>query len=232
MAPELAIISNGTLMHLAATKDIPTHMLSGKSTDIWSMGVTLYYMIFGILPFRADNVMDLYSKIVTEDFEYPQTVGPLNADLCDLFNKILCKSPQKRIKMDQLRTHSWVTLNGQDPLLSKEENTADTITPVTEEDLISAIERIQGLGHGFEPEQVITGLKRLHGWRYDTSSLRSSVIGSSLTSDSTASSICNSRSPSVSPFWLLQRSYLARHRLHPCPNFLMIIFRYTDLLVH
>lgn len=200
MAPELAIISNGTLMHLAATKDIPTNMLSGKSTDIWSMGVTLYYMVFGILPFRADNVMDLYFKIVTEDFEYPPTDEPLDSDLCDLFREILCKSPQKRIQMNMLRNHPWVTLQGHDPLLSKEENTSDMITPVTEEDLISAIEHVQGLGLGFEPEQVITKLRRLHGWRYETSSIRNSVIGNSSSNTSTASSVCPSRSPSLSPY--------------------------------
>lgn len=200
MAPELAIISNGTLIHLAATNDIPIHMLSGKSTDIWSMGVTLYYMLFGILPFRADNVMDLYAKIVTEDFRYPETEEPLDHDLCNLLGRMLCKSPQKRIKMDEIRQHPWVTLRGHDPLLTKEENTSDNITPVTEEDLISAIERVQGLGLGFEPEKVITRLKKLHGWRYETSSIRNGVIGNSSASNSIASSACNSRSPSLSPY--------------------------------
>lgn len=205
MAPELAVISNGTLMDLAVTKDIPTNMLSGRSADIWSMGVTLYYMIFGILPFRADNVMDLFTKIVIDDVDYLIDPDQLDPDLIDLFNRILCKSPQKRITMDELRQHPWVTLQDHDPLLSKEENIASSITPVTEEDLLSAIERIQGLGLGFEPEQAVAKLRRLHGWRGQTPSKRDSMTSSSTTTvnsgaTSTASSVCNSRSPSVSPY--------------------------------
>lgn len=180
MAPELAIISNGTLMPLAATRDISISSMSGRSADIWSMGVTLYYMLFGILPFRADNVMDLYTKIVTEEVEFPRE--DINPDLKDLFARVLCKSPQKRIKMDALREHPWVTHRNEDALVSKEENISDSvITPVTEEDILSAIERVRGLG--VEPEQAMAKLRRLHGWRGQPSSSRSS-----------------SRSPSVSPY--------------------------------
>lgn len=180
MAPELAIISNATLMDLAATKDIPINSLSGRCTDIWAMGVTLYYMVFGYLPFRADNLVDLFTKIVTEEVEIPPGTNP---DLVDLFSKILCKSPQKRIKMDELRQHPWVTHRGEDLLLSKEENIAVNIEPVTEEDIQSAIERIKSLGVA-EPEQAFAKLRRLHGWR----------------GQSTSSSNCSSRSPSMSPY--------------------------------
>lgn len=188
MAPELAVISNGTLMPLAATRDIPTNSLSGRSADIWSMGVTLYYMLFGVLPFCADNVMDLYTHIVTEEVEFPR--DDINPDLKDLFARILCKSPQKRIKMDELRIHPWVTRRNQDALVSKEENISDSITQVTEEDIVSAIERVRSLG--VEPEQAMAKLRRLHGWRGQPSSSRSS-----------------SRSPSLSPY-LAPHDALAR----------------------
>lgn len=38
-----------------------------------------------------------------------------------------------------LQTHPWVTLNGTNPLLSKEENTAQMIEPPTEEEMNMAI---------------------------------------------------------------------------------------------
>lgn len=154
MAPELAIISNGNTDASRCHQGYSNKHAFWKAYRHLVHGRHAHYMVFGILPFRADNVMDLYSKIVTEDFEYPPTDEPLDGDLCDLFRKILCKSPQKRIRWTPFVITLWVTLQGHDPLLSKEENTSDMITPVTEEDLISAIEHVQGLGLGFEPEQV------------------------------------------------------------------------------
>jgi serine/threonine protein kinase len=49
MAPELCIAKHGEV--------------SGKATDIWSMGVTLYCMIFGKTPFESGNLLELYETI-------------------------------------------------------------------------------------------------------------------------------------------------------------------------
>lgn len=182
MAPELAALSSSTtLKEHAASKGIDVSSLSGKSTDLWSMGVTLYLLVFGVLPFRSDTVVGLFDKIVSEDPYIPEGTDP---NLADLFSKILAKAPKNRITMDQLREHPWVTHNNEDLLLTKEENTAISITPVTEEDMYHAIEFVQGI---MEPEHAMAKLRRLHGWRGTT------------VSSSRATSTAPSRNTSLSP---------------------------------
>lgn len=46
-----------------------------------------------------------------------------------------------------IQVHPWVTADGEDPLLSTEENTAEMVTQVTENDYADAIKRIWGVMH-------------------------------------------------------------------------------------
>jgi hypothetical protein len=67
--------------------------------------------------------------------------------LVDLFRQILDKDPETRIKMPTLREHPWVTADGEDSLLSTEENTAEMVTHVSEKDYADAIKGIRGVMH-------------------------------------------------------------------------------------
>jgi len=100
--------------------------ISGKAADIWSMGVSLYCLRFGKIPFERTGVLELYEAIKNDEpsFELENEPGFL-----DLMTKLLEKNPNKRIKMPELREHLWVTKNGKDPLLSAEENCADLVQP-------------------------------------------------------------------------------------------------------
>lgn len=185
MAPELAALSSNTdLKEHAVNKGINVFDLSGKSTDIWSMGVTLYQLLFQSLPFYSNSMVELFDKIVNQEVTLPDGINP---NLKELFAKILAKRPQDRISMDILREHPWVTCAGADPLLSRDENTAATMTPVTEEDLHYAIELVEGL---MEPADAIAKLRRLHGWHdYNEKSCDiSPKIGSASTRSSSPAS--------------------------------------------
>ena len=48
----------------------------GKPSDIWALGVTLYYMIFKDYPFKAgvNEYQVLYDRIINSEPDYPTTV--------------------------------------------------------------------------------------------------------------------------------------------------------------
>ncbi|KAL7275031.1 hypothetical protein RUND412_002048 [Rhizina undulata] len=130
--------------------------ISGAAADIWSMGVTLHCLLFGRLPFNHSGVMELYEAIKHDDIRLPEDLNP---DLRDLLKRILEKDPHKRIKMRELREHPWVTRNGEDMLLSTEENTADVILLPTDEEMKHAITK--SIRHVMVAVRAVQKLKRL-----------------------------------------------------------------------
>lgn len=41
--------------------------------DLWSVGVTLYYMLYGTIPFKGSTVSEVYENIQKTEPAYPLT---------------------------------------------------------------------------------------------------------------------------------------------------------------
>ncbi|PLW22486.1 hypothetical protein PCASD_10835 [Puccinia coronata f. sp. avenae] len=95
----------------------------GRIIDIWAMGITLYALVCGRLPFEALSQMELCDKIIHDTPEFP---AHLSESLLDLLRRLLNKAPRKRIQMEELRGASWVTEEGQKPM----ERQASDLAPV------------------------------------------------------------------------------------------------------
>jgi serine/threonine protein kinase len=68
-----------------------------RRTDIYSMGVLLYQMLTGALPFHSENVGDLIIKIVTTPVPDPQdSRSDIPTGLCDVIRRALSKEPSER----------------------------------------------------------------------------------------------------------------------------------------
>ncbi|KAL6439488.1 hypothetical protein ACFW04_003952 [Cataglyphis niger] len=86
----------------------------GSEVDIWSMGVLLYALLCGFLPFDDNNLENLYKKILNGKYEEPYW---LSNDSKALIKSMLQIDPVKRITIDELCHHPWVTSNSLKPVV-------------------------------------------------------------------------------------------------------------------
>lgn len=88
--------------HYAAPEIIYGQKYRGNKVDIWSVGVILYAMLNGYLPFDGDDVNDTLRRVKKGLY----SLSPdLSAEAQDLIQRILQSRPENRISMRQIQKH-------------------------------------------------------------------------------------------------------------------------------
>ncbi len=77
----------------------------GSEADIWSMGVLLYALLCGFLPFDDENISALYKKIQSGVYERPAWLSRGSVELLD---RMLQTDPKRRITVEELLRHPWL----------------------------------------------------------------------------------------------------------------------------
>jgi len=72
------------------------------------MGVVLYMMLAGHLPYQHKNTHSLYKLILNARYEIPSGVSRLAADLIECIFKT---NPVKRIRLRDIKNHPWLRLH-------------------------------------------------------------------------------------------------------------------------
>lgn len=80
----------------------------GFAVDNWALGVLLYAMLSGLLPFWGETLQAQRRSIETQDpdFSAPEWKGISN-DAIDLIKGLLQKDPKKRLTIDEALKHRW-----------------------------------------------------------------------------------------------------------------------------
>ena len=87
-----------------ASPEMIKRLLYNEKTDVWSIGVVFYALLFKTFPFQSANIQELYHQILFEEPHYPN----FDEDGIDLVKKLLEKDPQKRMELKSFFYHPFL----------------------------------------------------------------------------------------------------------------------------
>ncbi|KAE9550925.1 hypothetical protein FO519_005861 [Halicephalobus sp. NKZ332] len=137
----------------AAPEIVQNDKYYGHEADIWSMGVLLYVLLCGVLPFEDENLPQLYQKIKRGVYYEPDYLSP---PCKEILRAMLQVNPRHRISMKDLREHRWVAKSYDTPLkwgTVYDKNIVDTEVAVE-----------LAFYHGIHTQRMINELKE---WKFD-----------------------------------------------------------------
>jgi serine/threonine protein kinase len=89
----------------AAPECISNKPYKGSSADMWSLGIVLFVMICGKLPWMDSNLKRVADKIISADYIIPEGTP----DLCaDLISHLIVKNPSERLTAEEVKNHEWL----------------------------------------------------------------------------------------------------------------------------
>ncbi|KAH9499423.1 Serine/threonine-protein kinase sik2 [Bulinus truncatus] len=84
----------------------------GPQIDIWSLGVVLYVLVCGALPFDGPNLQVLRDRVLSGRFRIPYF---MSSECEHLIRRMLVLEPNKRYSIVQIRGHRWMQMDGGSP---------------------------------------------------------------------------------------------------------------------
>eukprot|EP01135_Chromosphaera_perkinsii_P006969 Nk52_evm7s639 gene=Nk52_evmTU7s639 len=89
----------------AAPEILANEPYIGPPADLWSLGVILFTLVAGRLPFENERTPNFYTKVQNVQYHMPSQLSP---ECKNLLSGILKRNPYARLSMKQIMEHPWV----------------------------------------------------------------------------------------------------------------------------
>lgn len=99
-----------TAPELCVSEMSPTCPRRCFAADIWSLGATLFYMVYGRAPFTARSVFQMYDAICTGELVFPEGQS-VSKSLQALIQRMLVKDPGQRATVEEIVKSAWLSNN-------------------------------------------------------------------------------------------------------------------------
>lgn len=83
-----------------------TDEYDGKETDMWALGVILYFMVRGQLPFHAPSLDEIRMRVCDRNFT-PPSLARIDSAISEVVQGLLQREPRERMTFDALRQVPW-----------------------------------------------------------------------------------------------------------------------------
>ncbi|XP_062252740.1 MAP/microtubule affinity-regulating kinase 3a isoform X10 [Platichthys flesus] len=125
----------------------------GPEVDVWSLGVILYTLVSGSLPFDGQNLKELRERVLRGKYRIPFY---MSTDCENLLKRFLVLNPAKRGTLEQIMRDRWINAGFEE----------DEMKPYTEPELdITDQKRIDVMvGMGYNLEEIQESLAKM---KYD-----------------------------------------------------------------
>ncbi|XP_024154520.1 MAP/microtubule affinity-regulating kinase 3a isoform X3 [Oryzias melastigma] len=125
----------------------------GPEVDVWSLGVILYTLVSGSLPFDGQNLKELRERVLRGKYRIPFY---MSTDCENLLKRFLVLNPAKRGTLEQIMKDRWINAGFEE----------DELKPYTEPELdITDQKRIDVMvGMGYKLEDIQESLGKM---KYD-----------------------------------------------------------------
>ena len=145
----------------------------GDKVDIWALGVVIYVLLVGFMPFKEDDVTK--AKYTT-----PKDMGK---DAANFVSTMLVLDPNKRSSARRLLTHPWVEKQSESFRLLKETSVSIDSDETSEEELASLDFSVKGSTEMEDKEllKIVESSMEKDGWK--TRQLNGSLKASCLSSN-------------------------------------------------
>jgi maternal embryonic leucine zipper kinase len=126
----------------------------GPKADAWSLGVLLYALLNGFLPFDDEHTAYLYELIKKGDYDVPEW---LSQGSIHILAQLLKTRPDKRISIDDLLIHPW--------LLKDNDRPVDWKSRIDLKELDMDVINVMADFNGKSSEETLSEVRK---WNYDS----------------------------------------------------------------